>query len=65
MDMNRLRMMRLTNHYTIEDMGKMLCISASYYWQIENKKRSLYYHHAKAIASIFKMKPDDLFYDEY
>jgi putative transcriptional regulator len=46
-------------------MAKMLGISKPYYWQIENKKRRLYYSLAKKIASIFKLKPDDIFYEEF
>lgn len=63
--MNKLRTLRLANHYTIADMGKLVHMNASYYWQIENKKRSLYYYQARIIAAVFGMKPDELFFDEY
>lgn len=43
-------------------MAEILGISPSYYWQIENKKRRLYYIYAIKIAKIFQLKPDDLFY---
>lgn len=39
-------------------------ISKSYYSQIENGKRRLYYDLAVKIAAVFHMKPDELFYDE-
>ena len=46
-------------------MAELLGISKSYYCQIEQKKRRLYYEMAKKIAFIFDLKPDDLFYEEY
>ncbi len=46
-----------------EDMGKILGISTTYYWQIENNKRRLFYNDAIRIARIFHLKPDDLFYE--
>ena len=65
MNMSRLKELRTINNYSYEDMAKMLGISKPYYWQIENKKRRLYYSLAKKIADIFKLKPDDIFYDEF
>lgn len=47
-----------------ENMAKKLEISKCFYWQIEHKKRRLYYEMAVKIAAIFGMKPDDIFYDE-
>ena len=44
-------------------MGRILGISTAYYWQIENKKRRLFYDDAIRIAHIFRLKPDDLFYE--
>ena len=44
-------------------MGRILGISTAYYWQIENKKRRLFYDDAIRIAHIFCLKPDDLFYE--
>ena len=46
-----------------EDMADKLGITASFYSQIENKKRRLFYDMAYDIAKIFNLKPDDLFYD--
>ncbi len=51
-------------NYSHADMGKMLNISKTYYWQLENGNRRLYYHLAVKIADIFKLKPDDLFFEE-
>ena len=46
-------------------MAKFLNISTSYYSQLENGKRKLDYVMAVKISSIFKMYPDDIFYDEH
>ena len=43
-------------------MGRILGISTAYYWQIENRRRRLFYIEAIRIAHIFHLKPDDLFY---
>jgi len=63
--MEKLKELRIKNNYTFDDMAKMLGISKPYYWQIENKKRRLYYSLAKKIANIFNLKPDDIFYEEF
>lgn len=60
----KLKEIRKSNNYTIYDMAKKLKVSASYYSQIENKRRRLYYDTAINIAGIFHMKPDDIFYTE-
>ena len=54
--------MRMKNGFTCADMAIKLGISKPFYWQIENGKRSLSYKMAIKIASIFKMRPDDIFY---
>ena len=46
-------------------MAIKLGISKPFYWQIENGKRNLSYKMAVKIASIFKMKPDDIFYKDF
>jgi putative transcriptional regulator len=46
-------------------MAKMLGISRTFYWQIENGKRKLKYLMAIQISSIFNLRPDDIFYDEF
>ena len=60
-----LKRFRKVKGYTCEDMAKFLKISVSYYCQIENGNRKLNYSMAVKIASIFKMWPDDIFYDEH
>ena len=50
--------------FTYQDMAEKLGISKCYYWQLEHKKRRLYYDLAKRIALILETKPDELFYDE-
>lgn len=63
--LKKLKTMRINNHYSDSDMANMLGISKTFYWQIENGKRQLKYQMAVKIAEIFKIKPDDLFYDEF
>jgi putative transcriptional regulator len=46
-------------------MATFLGISKTFYWQIENKKRTLTYKMAVKIASVFNEKPDSLFYEEF
>ncbi len=56
---------RTRNRFTYQDMAEKLGISKCYYWQIEHRRRRLYYDLAKKIAFIFDMKPDDLFFDAF
>lgn len=61
-DMKKLKQIRKEHNYTIYDMAKLLKITPSFYSQIENKKRRLFYDTAIKISTIFNMKPDELFY---
>lgn len=61
----KLRQLRIAHNFTYKGMSERLKISTNHYWQIENKKRGLYYKMAQDIAAIFNLKPDDIFYDEY
>lgn len=63
--LKKLKEIRIKNGLSYQDMASKLSISKTYYWQIENGKRRLNYATAKKIALIFKLKPDDLFYNEY
>lgn len=60
--MNKLKNLRLNNCLTIEKMANLVGISYTYYWQIENNKRNLYYSLAIKIANVFDLKPDDIFF---
>jgi putative transcriptional regulator len=60
----KLKKIRIDMDLSYEDMAKKLEISKCFYWQLEHKKRRLYYEMAKKIAAIFSLKPDDLFYEE-
>lgn len=60
--MEKLKRIRKENKYTIYDMAKILKITPSFYSQIENKKKRLFYDMAFKISAIFNMKPDDIFY---
>lgn len=59
---DKLKRIRKEKHYTIYDMAKMLKITPSFYSQIENKKKRLFYDMAFRISAIFNMKPDEVFY---
>lgn len=61
--MNKLKKLRIENNITLKEMAKKVGISYTYYWQIENKERNLYYYVAIKIAKIFNLKPDDIFYE--
>lgn len=61
-NMDKLKQIRKENKYTIYDMAKILRITPSFYSQIENKKRRLFYDTAVKISAIFNMKPDEIFY---
>ncbi len=50
--------------YSYQDMADKLGISKCYYWQLEHKKRRLYYEMAKRIAKIFDRRPDEIFYED-
>lgn len=59
---NKLKELRKEYKYNIYDMAKKLNITPSFYSQIENKKKRLFYDMAIKISAIFNMKPDDIFY---
>ena len=63
--MEKLRQKRLEFGYNNSCMATFLDISKAYYWQLENKQRNLSYKMAVKISNVFKMKPDELFYEEY
>ena len=65
LDNNKLRKLRIEFNLTCDDMASILGISKTYYFQLENQKRRLYYHLAVRIADIFGKRPDDIFYDAY
>lgn len=62
--MEKLKEYRKKYNYSCQDMADKLQISKSFYWQIENNKRRLSYHTAVEISKIFRVKPDDIFYEE-
>ena len=63
--MKKLKQLRRNKGYTCDDMAKLLNISKAYYWQLENDQRRLFYSLAIKIANVFKLKPDDLFYEDF
>lgn len=60
----KLTNLREKYQLSYQDMADKLGISKCYYWQIEHKKRRLYYDLAKKIAEIFGLHPDEIFFDE-
>lgn len=62
---SKLKEIRLKNNYTSKDIADILEISKPFYSQIENGRRRLSYDMAVRIANIFKMKPDELFYEDH
>lgn len=60
--MEKLKKTRKENNYTVYQMAKQLDITPSFYSQIENKRRRLFYDMAVKISAIFKTTPDELFY---
>ena len=62
--MEKLKQLRIDCNYSCNDMAKRLSISTPFYWQLENEKRVLTYLMALKIASIFNLRPDDIFYKE-
>ena len=63
--MKKLKELRTINNLTVIEISKIIGISPTYYWQIENKQRRLYYELAVKIAKVFNKKPDEIFYEEY
>lgn len=62
--MQKLKLLRKEKGVTIYDMAKKLSITPSFYSQIENKKRRLFYDTAVRIGIILNMKPDAIFYTQ-
>lgn len=62
--LDKLKQFRVEANFSDADMAKLLGISKTFYWQIENGKRKLKYQMAIRISEIFGLKPDDLFYDD-
>ena len=61
---DKLKSIRYKNNMTTKQVADAVGISKAFYCQLENRKRRLSYETALKIASVFGVKPDDLFYDE-
>lgn len=59
-----LKKLRLEKGYTYQQMADMLGVCKAFYWQIEHNNRRLQYDFAKKVASIFNLRPDDIFFEE-
>lgn len=60
----KLASLREEKGISYQEMADRLGISKCYYWQLEHKKRRLYYDLAKKIAIILETKPDEIFFEE-
>ena len=60
----KLKQLRIKNKYTTKMMAEKLGISKPFYSQIENQNRRLSYEMAIKISKIFRLKPDDIFYND-
>ena len=61
----KLKKIRKENKIKMKEMAQAMGVSISYYWQLETGRKRLFYDRAIQIATIFNMKPDDLFYTDY
>lgn len=61
----KLKELRIKKGYTVNEMGKLLKMSPSYYSQLENRRRNLSYEQAYKIARVFKKRPDQIFFEEH
>ena len=61
----KLQSLRKEYGYSYQKMAEMLNVSKGYYWQLENRQRTLKYVMAVKIAMILKTKPDKIFFDEF
>ena len=59
----KLNKLREEKNLSYAQMAKKLNLSTSYYWQVENKQKNLYYELAIKIANCFNLRPDDIFYE--
>lgn len=62
--LSKFRCMRKERGLNLDDVAKMLNVSKAYISMIETGKRSLDYEMAISMASIFNVKPDDIFLDD-
>lgn len=65
MKLIKLRNCRVIHNFTQKNVADKLGFSRTFYFMLENGSRSLSYVNAIKIASIFGMKPDALFYEDF
>jgi transcriptional regulator with XRE-family HTH domain len=56
-----LKRLRLSKGFSVEEMAKMLNISAGYYSQIENQRRGVSVERGREIAKILGVSEDEIF----
>jgi len=60
----RLKHIREEHTKTLQEVAEEVGSTKPYYWQIEKGEKVLSYELAVKIASVFEMKPDDIFLPE-
>lgn len=61
----KLKQLRKKNKLTCKAVAEKVGITKEYYWMIENGGRKGFsYSLAKKIATVFNVKPDDIFFNE-
>lgn len=58
----RLKELRKKKNIKSSEMAEKINITPSFYSQIENQKRRLFYDTAVKISNVFNLKPDEIFY---
>lgn len=62
--MKSLYEFRTQHGYSCQFMANKLGISKTYYWQIEKGTRRISYDLSLKLASVFRLMPDDLLYED-
>lgn len=57
----KLYRIRKRHNMTLQQVADRIGVSKPYYWKIEKGQSRLSYDLAVKIASVFNMKPDDIF----
>ncbi len=61
MYVDKLKTVRNESGLTCQQVADKVGITKEYYWMIENGKRRLSYEMSVKIATVFSLKPDDIF----
>lgn len=61
----KLKLIRSEKNISSKQMAEKLGISKAFYCQLENRTRRLSYDMAIKISSVFDMRPDEIFYNQF